>query len=281
MSGISSLPLTTQQLANTLDVDAQSPLFGQQLRVEDESILPGFFRTMRVPLLQGHDFTDADREGITPAVIVDEVLAAKLWPGQNPLGKRVRMSPMSSPTDRWLEVVGVVQEIKHFGPERAVKWMQVYVPQYQDPSPVLSFVVNATVSTDAIKNAAEKALHDLDRELPIENFETLDAYLDNFLGARKITLLLLSTFAGIGILLAAVGVYGVAANSVTERRREFAIRMALGATPRKTIVLIMQLGVFAASTGRNMFGWQRVPSRWAALPETNAMPKRSRPMQSQ
>jgi hypothetical protein len=93
-SAISGLPLTTQGEVNNLDVDGQSPLSGEHLLVEDESIVPGFFQTMRLPLIQGRDFNDGDRDTARPVVIVDEVLAAKLWPGQNPLGKRVRMTDL-------------------------------------------------------------------------------------------------------------------------------------------------------------------------------------------
>jgi putative ABC transport system permease protein len=250
VSGISSVPLTSQALVNTMDVDSQSPLFGQQLLVEQESVLPGFFPAMRLPVLQGRDFTNSDRQGTPPVVIVDDVLAAKLWPGQSPLGKRVHISLMTGEPLLWREVVGVVKEIKHFGPERQVKYMQVYVPQYQDPSPVLSFVVNTTLSTDAAKSAALKTLQELDKDLPVENFETLDSYLDrNYLSGRQATLLLLTTFAGVGILLALFGIYGVVANVVTQRRREIAIRMALGATPVRTAFLVSRLGLFATIGG--------------------------------
>lgn len=250
ISGISSMPLTSQALVNNMDLDSQSPLFGQQLLVEDESILPGFFQVMHLPLLQGRAFTDADHQGTLPVVIVDDVLAAKLWPGQNPLGKHIHMSLMMGETIQWLEVVGVVREIKHFGPERDIKWMQVYVPQYQDPSPTLSFVVNTNIPDAAVQSAAEKALHDLDKDLPVEYFETLDNYLDdNYLSGREVGLLLLSAFAAIGILLGVIGIYAVVANAVTQRRREIAIRMALGATPARTLFIITRLALLSTLGG--------------------------------
>jgi putative ABC transport system permease protein len=151
---------------------------------------------------------------------------------------------------RWLQVVGVVREIKHFGPEREVKWMQLYVPQYQDPSPALSFVLNTTIPENAAKTVAENALHDLDKDLPVESFETLDNYLDtNYLSGRQVGLLLLGAFAAIGIVLGVIGIYAVVANSVTQRRREIAIRMALGATPARTILFITRLGLSATLGG--------------------------------
>lgn len=250
VSGISSVPLTSQALVNTVEVDSQSPLFGRPLLVEDESILPGFFQVMRLPILQGRGFTAADHGGVPPVVIVDDLLAAKLWPGQNPLGKRLHMSVMMGESIRWLEVVGVVREIKHFGPEGKIRWMQLYVPQYQDPSPTLSFVVNTTIPEGAAKAAAESALHDLDKDLPVEEFQTLDSYLDtNYLSGRQVGLVLLSAFAGIAIVLGVIGIYAVVANSVTQRRREVAIRIALGAMPVQTMILITRLGLFTTLAG--------------------------------
>lgn len=250
VSGISSLPLTSQALINSMDVDSQSPLFGKPLLVEHEAILPGFFQVMHLPLLQGRDFTNADHQGALPVAIVDDVLAAKLWPGKSPIGKRLHLSLITGEPAPWREVIGVVKEIKHFGPERQVRWMQVYVPQYQDPSPSLSFLINTTLSNDAAKNAALKALRELDKDLPVESFDTLDNYLNkNYLSGRKSSLLLLATFAGVGILLAVFGIYGVVANAVTQRRREIAIRMALGAMPVRTIFLVTRLTLFATFGG--------------------------------
>lgn len=250
VSATSGLPLTPQGWLNTLEVDAQSPVSGQQLTVEYECVLPGFFQTMRLPLLQGREFTESDHNGTPPVIIVDDFLAAKLWPGQNPLGKRVRMPFMRGLPWRWLEVVGVVREVKHFGgPEAKVKWMQVYVPQYQDATPAVSFVVNSTIPEAAAKTAAERAIHELDQDLPVENFQTMNAYFDTFLSGRKVGLWLLSSFAAIGIILGIIGIYGVVANTVTQRRREIAIRMALGATPSRTIVLITRVGLLSTLAG--------------------------------
>jgi ABC-type antimicrobial peptide transport system permease subunit len=159
------------------------------------------------------------------------------------------MSPRAGGTSRALEVVGIVQEIKHFGPEAKVRWMQVYVPHYQDPSPTLSFVLNAAMPEAAVKPATDEVIHELDKDLPIENFQTMDNYLDKYLSPRRVSLLLLSAFAGTGILLGMFGIYGVVAAAVLRRRREIAIRMAMGATVFGTIALITRLGLLAASAG--------------------------------
>jgi putative ABC transport system permease protein len=155
----------------------------------------------------------------------------------------------ADPNPPWREVIGVVREIKHFGPEAKVRWMQVYVPQYQQPTPVLSFVINTMASESVVKKTAEKAIHDLDGEVPVENFATLDDLLDNYVSGRKVSLFLLAGFASIGIVLGIMGIYGVVANSIIQRRREIAIRMALGASRLSMIVLITKLGILAALGG--------------------------------
>jgi putative ABC transport system permease protein len=204
---------------------------------------------MHIPLLRGRDFTDADREGTPPVIVIDDVLAAKLWPGQNPLGKQIRMAIMRGGTYRWLEIIGVIREIRHFSVERKPTWMQVYVPQYQDPTPDVSFVINTTLPEGTVKSAAEKSVHEVDKDLPVESFQTLESYFDNLLSGRKVTMLLLSSFAGIGIVLGIIGIYGVVASSVIRRRKEIAIRMAVGATPSGALVLVTRLGLLATLAG--------------------------------
>jgi putative ABC transport system permease protein len=245
---ISNLPLTYQANANNLEVDAQSPLFGQKTLIEEESALPGFFQAMQVPLLQGRDFNHADREGAPFVAIVAEPLAAKLWPGQNPIGKRVLL-PDEDNKPVWREVIGVVRAIKHLGPERKTPWMQLYVPMYQNPLPSAGFVVNTTLPQSSVRSAVEKAIHEVDGDLPLDEFKTMDAYLDSFLSGRKVTVLVLSVLAGIGVIVGAIGVYGVVAGAVIQRRREIAIRMAIGATISNAILLVTRLGLFATLGG--------------------------------
>ncbi len=248
-SAISSLPLTTQGNAISLETDTESHVTGNQLLVEDEAVLPGFFETLRVPILQGREFTNADREGTPPVAIVDEVLASTLWPGQTAIGKRIRLVEITGSQPPWREVVGVVREIRHFGPETKVRWMQVYVPEYQDPSPVMSFVIDTALPETSVRSEAEKAIRELDRGLPLDNFQAMDDLLGGYLAGRKVTVSALSSFAAIAVVLAIIGIYGVVANAAISRRREIAIRLALGATRGKTLVLLIQSGLIAGLAG--------------------------------
>jgi putative ABC transport system permease protein len=248
-SGIETLPLTTQGNVMTLQADAQSPLSAERPLVEYDSILPGLFTTMTLPILQGRDFTSADQRNTTPVVIIDEMLAAKFWPGQSPLGKHLRLFEVADGKSPWREVVGVTKQMKHFGPEAKIQWMQVYIPEYQEPTPVLSFVLNTRLSEAVVKAAAEKTIHELDGGLPVENFQCMDALLDGYLASRKLSLLLLGAFAAIALLLRTIGIYGVIVNSVVRRRREIAIRMALGSSRLRTIILVTKLGLLSTLAG--------------------------------
>lgn len=247
-SAISSLPLTTQASAITLETESDIHGSGQRL-VEDEAVLPSFFKTLNVAVVQGRDFSASDREGTPPVAIVDEILAAQLWPDQTPLGKRIRLVERSDSETPWREVVGVVRQIKHFGPESKVKWMQVYVPEYQDPSPVMSFVIDTSLPAAAVKAEAERVVREVDRSIPMENFQAMDSLFDNYLAGRKVTVFALSAFAGIAIVLGILGIYGVIANDAIARRREFAIRLALGATVGSILRAAISRGIFAATLG--------------------------------
>lgn len=244
-----TLPAATTTHFINLQVDTQSPLATERPFVDSSSILPGFFSAMRIPIIQGRDFTDADSVEAVPVAIIDEVLAARMWPGQNPLGKRLRLADLSDARPPWREIVGVVRQVKYFGPESKVDRMQVYDPVYQDPPFVMSFVMETASTAVTLRIPAEKAIHDLAPEVPLDNFQTLDEFLDQMASGRRVSFLLLTGFAAIGIVLGMIGIYGVVSNSVLRRRREIAIRMALGASVQSSIFLVMRLGLLATLGG--------------------------------
>jgi putative ABC transport system permease protein len=247
-SAISSLPLTTQASAITLQTEGGDQ-GSNPLLVEDEAVLPGLFSTLKVPLIQGRDFTDTDRDDATPVAIVDEVLALKLWPKGSAIGKRIRLVETTNTEVPWREIVGVVRQIKHFGPESKVRWMQVYVPEYQDPSPVMSFVIDTTLPPAAVKSESERVVRQIDHGIPVDTFQTMDSLLDDYLAGRKVTVLALTAFAAISIVLAVFGIYGVISNETIGRRREIAIRMAVGATMGSILLLLVRRGVIATLAG--------------------------------
>src|SRR5258708_38696800 len=132
-SAASVLPLTGQGHYINLQVEGHSAAAAERPFVDSASVLSGYFTTVHSPILQGRDFTDADRENTPPVAIVDNVLAARMWPGESPLGKRLRLADLGDSGPPWREVVGVIHPIKNFGPEQVFRRQQVYVPAYQLP----------------------------------------------------------------------------------------------------------------------------------------------------
>src|SRR5262249_6991287 len=249
INGFSTLPLTPTGNILGLEVDRDPPAATARPKVEYECVFPGLFRTMKMPVLQGRDFTDADRADSPHVVIIDEKLAAAYWPRENAIGKRLRLVDGNDPNPPWREIIGVVPQIKHFGPESQPRWMQVYLSQYQDPTSELSYVIDTTLPLGNVKADVERAIHEMDKDLPVDNFQTMDDLLGNYTASRKVSFLLLSAFAAIGLVLGAIGIYGVVANSVVRRRRELAIRIALGATHHHAAFLIVRSAVLSTLAG--------------------------------
>ncbi len=249
-SAISTLPLSGAFHFINLEVEgAQTEAAAQRPYVDNPYVLPGFFETMGSPMLQGRDFHEADRDNAPPVAIVDDVLAKRMWPGQNPLGKRLRLADIGDNGPPWREVIGVVHQIKHYGPDKEVPRMQVYVPLSQRPSPWMAFVVDYLTDQRTIRTSAEKAIHELDKDLPLDDFQTIEDLLAVLVSGRKVSVLLLGSFAAIGIVLGMIGIYGVVSNSVVSRRREIAIRMALGASVGNTIVLTTKVSLMGVLGG--------------------------------
>jgi putative ABC transport system permease protein len=249
-SAISTLPLSGAAHFINLQVEnGQTEIATQRPFVDSPSVLPGYFETLRSPILQGRDFNDADTMSAPAVAIVDEVLAKRMWPGQSPLGKRIRLADIGDNAPPWREVVGVVRQVKHYGPEKEVPRMQVYVPLFQQPTPLMSFVVDFLADQRSIRSGAEEAILELDKDLPLDNFRTLDDLLSAYVSGREVSVLLLGSFAGIGITLCMIGIYGVVSNSVVRMRRELAIRMALGASVGNAIVLVIKVGLIGALGG--------------------------------
>jgi putative ABC transport system permease protein len=139
--------------------------------------------------------------------------------------------------------------MKHYGPEQEVPRLQVYVPLFQQPTPAMAFVIDSQTNQESTMSLVQKVIYGMDKDLPLDNVQTMEDLFSFMVGSRKISVLLLGSFAAIGILLGMIGIYGVVSNSVVRMRREIAIRMALGATVRSAIILVTKLGLIGAAAG--------------------------------
>jgi putative ABC transport system permease protein len=218
---------------------------GQRPLVEYRSVSPGYFRAMGIPLLRGRTFNEQDGGDAPGVVIINETLARRHFPGEDPLGKRLGFS---GPTD-WREIVGVVRDTRNYGLDEEVK-PEAYMPYTQSAPGYLAgsisgMILVARTASDpqGMSAAIKREVQGLDGNLPVYNIKTMEQHLAESTAQRRFNMLLLSAFAGVAVLLAVFGLYGVMSYMVSQRTREIGLRMALGAQARDILGMAVRQGV--------------------------------------
>jgi putative ABC transport system permease protein len=226
------------------DRAAEAPASGL-LQAGWRSVTPGFFDTMRVPLVEGRPFTDADRDGAPRVAIISRSLAARMWPGQSAVGRRFYWGGVRG---RPRTVVGVVGDIRDVKLDAPVTPM-VYLSYAQLPLEDMTLLVRAAGDMSAAAEAIRRELRAIDPSLPLPEIRPLAANRAAAISAPRFRTVMLAAFGGIALLLASIGLYGVVAYTVTQRAREIAIRVALGARPAQVVALFFRRGARLTAIG--------------------------------
>jgi putative ABC transport system permease protein len=237
-------PTNLQELSRDFDI-----LFRQKERLGEADFCvatDGYFQALGIPLLRGRMFDERDGPDFPHVAVISASLARERWPGQDPIGHTIEFGNMDGDL-RLLTVVGTVGEVHEYGAD-APPQPTVYVNLFQRPQPQMTFTMLSDADTQQVTSAARQILHQLNPEIP-PRFRTFSQVYAESLGSRRFNLLLIGFFAGIALVLATAGVFGVMAYSVSRRTREIGVRVALGARRRDVLAMILGQGLRTVLTG--------------------------------
>lgn len=243
---VSELPFSGDQFDNAFSIEGRPPQAeGEKLSANLRLVSADYFRAMGIPVLKGRAFTPQDAQAKPPVVVINEAMAKRFWPQEDPLGKRLTID-LNEPGPR--EIVGIVKNIRHYSLDVEPK-AEMYVPNLSLGQNIMSLVVRSNKDPLTLASAVRQEVLAIDKNQPIYNVKTMQDLVDQSVATQHFSMWMLACLAGVALILAAVGIYGVIAYWVTQRLQEIGVRIALGAASRDILKMIIGQSMVLALIG--------------------------------